>query len=351
MHLGERSYPIFVGAHLSTLGAYLKKRRFSGPVFIVTNTAVGKLYAREVSLGLKKAGFKVFAYEMADGEKFKNLDTLKNIYRKAIRCGIDRHSVVVALGGGVVGDIAGFFAATYMRGIPYVQVPTTLLAMVDASIGGKTGVDLEEGKNLVGAFYQPKAVWIDISTLKTLPEKHIRNGLAEVIKYGVISGRKLFGYIEKRVAKGISLLDWGNIVHRCAKIKTAVVEKDEFETKGLREILNFGHTFGHAIETLSRYEKYMHGEAVAIGMNLASKLAQLTKKFSRQEKRKIEALISKAGLPTLLKEKWPAKKIIDVIKRDKKSKGGKPRFVLPFKIGKMKVCSNIKTNSVKEVLK
>ena len=349
--LGARSYPIFVGAKLPAFGAFLKSRKYRGPVFVITNTTVARLYLKKLSNGLKKSGFKVFSCVISDGEQYKNLDTLRKIYSKALQSGIDRSSVVIALGGGVVGDIAGFFASSYMRGIPLIQAPTTLLAMVDASIGGKTGVDLKEGKNLLGAFYQPKAVWMDLETLETLPEKQLRNGLAEVIKYGIISDSGFFAYLEKGMSKGFGPKDWENIIFRCAKIKAEVVEKDEFERKGLREILNFGHTFGHAIETLGGYKKYLHGEAVAVGMNLAAKLAARMKILSVAGQRSIEALLKKAGLPVRLKEKYSPGKLIQVMLRDKKAKAGKPRFVLPEKIGKVKVFSNIPVSLVRRVMK
>ena len=349
--LGARSYPIYVGSRLSALGQYLKTHKFQGNAFVITNTTVAKLYLGELARGLKKSGFKVFSCVISDGEQYKNLETLKKIYSKALDAGIDRSAVAVALGGGVVGDIAGFFASSYMRGIPLIQAPTTLLAMVDASIGGKTGVDLKQGKNLVGAFYQPKVVWMDLGTLRTLPEKQIRNGLAEVIKYGVISDRQLFGYLEKRTWKGFGPKDWENIISRCAKIKAEVVEKDEYERKGLREMLNFGHTFGHAVETLGGYRKYLHGEAVAVGMSLAAKLAAGLKILSAAEQRSIEKLLKKTGLPVRLKEKYSPEKLVAVMLHDKKAKEGKPRFVLPVKIGSVKIFSNIPIDLVKKIVK
>jgi 3-dehydroquinate synthase len=349
--LDSRSYPIFVRAKLAALGAYLKKQKYQGPAFVITNTTVANLYLGKLAKGLKKSGFKVFSCVISDGEQYKTLDTLKKIYSKALKSGIDRSSVAIALGGGVVGDIAGFFASSYMRGIPLIQAPTTLLAMVDASIGGKTGVDLEEGKNLVGAFYQPKAVWMDLAVLRTLPAKQLRNGLAEVIKYGIISDARLFAYLEKQIAKGFSPKDWEDIIFRCAGIKVSVVEKDEFETKGLREILNFGHTFGHAIETLGGYRKYLHGEAVSIGMSLAATLAARLKILSVADQKSIEALLRKTGLPVRPKERYSPQKFTAVMLRDKKVKAGKLRLVLPVKIGSVKVFSNLPVNLVRRVIK
>ncbi len=349
VRLKGREYPIFVGAKLGGVAAFLKKKRLNGSLFIITNTTVAKLYLSNLLKAFKKNGFKVKHFIIPDGEQYKNIETLEKIYAGALKSGVDRSSCVIALGGGVVGDIAGFFSSSYMRGLPYVQIPTTLLAMVDASIGGKTGVDLKEGKNLVGSFYQPKAVWIDTSVLKTLPERQIRNGLAEVIKYGVIADPGIFGLLEKRLSKGVKGIGWEAVIFRCAKIKAEVVEIDEFETKGLREILNFGHTFGHAIETLSGYKKYLHGEAVAIGMLIASRLASIVNKFSGE--RRIERLISLAGLPTKLKERWPSERILSVMAKDKKSKGGKNRIVLPLEIGKAAVYSDISKNLLREVLR
>jgi len=267
----------------------------------------------------------------------------------ALAAGIDRRSLVVALGGGVVGDMAGFAAATFLRGVPLVQVPTTLLAMVDSAVGGKTGVDLREGKNLAGAFYQPVMVLADTATLETLPPRQLRNGMAEVIKYGVIKDRRLFDSLQRIGEKERmpSAKEFDEIIRRCCRIKAGVVEIDEREEKGVREILNFGHTFGHAIETLTGYKTYNHGEAVAIGMVLAGRLAQRLGIFHEQER--LENVIRAFGLPTEVKGFLPAQKIIAIMIKDKKVRNGKLRFVLPVSIGKI-IVREVPPDAVRDIL-
>jgi 3-dehydroquinate synthase len=349
VNLSDRSYPIFVGVKLEGLGKYLKTFKFSSNALVVTNPTVGKLYASKVSGGLKRAGFKVSVVTISDGEKYKNLTTVSIIYSGMLKAGLDRRSVVIALGGGVVGDIAGYAAATFMRGLSVIQVPTTLLAMVDSSVGGKTGVDLREGKNLVGAFHQPKAVWIDLSALKTLPRNELRNGLAEIIKYGIIKDAALFKYLERTIAKMPGSFE--RVVAACAKIKAEVVSKDEFERKGLREILNYGHTFGHAVETMTNYRVYSHGEAVAIGMNIAARLAVRLKMLKAADAARIECLLFNAWLPTRIEKKLSADKILKAMTRDKKTLNGKLRLVLPVRIGKAVVKPEIPVETIKGVLR
>lgn len=375
--LKERSYPIFVGTKIKDLGSYLKKARFGSKVMVITNPAIKSLYFSKLNTSLKKAGFEVNTAVIPDGERYKNLDTIKKLYYSALKYGMDRTSCVIALGGGVVGDIAGFFAATYLRGIAFVQVPTSLLAMVDSSVGGKTGVDLPQGKNLVGAFYQPKLVWIDISTLSTLPKRELRNGMAEVIKYGIIKDASFFKFLEnclgaiylprrsalsaanrtgqragdiQRTTYDIQHTTYEKIITRCCQIKTWVVINDEKEEKGIREILNLGHTFAHAIETLTGYKAYKHGEAVAIGMNMAGRLAVLLGIFAQRSQIKIEDILVKAGLPVQLKEKFPFQYFIDVIKRDKKVRNGKLRFVLPTEIGKVIVHKGVPPRKLVKII-
>jgi 3-dehydroquinate synthase len=353
--LPGRSYPIFIGVKLEDMGTYLKTLSVSRNVLIVTNPTVKKYYFSKIAAGLKKAGFNVNVSVIPDGEKYKTLQTVNNIYTGMLKAKLDRRSVVIALGGGVVGDVAGFAAATFLRGLPLIQVPTTLLAMVDSSVGGKTGVDLKEGKNLVGAFYQPKAVWIDVSTLNTLPRRQIGNGLAEVIKYGIIKDAAFFGYLERNIEKmlgqgKIKSDTYIHVIFVCCKIKAGVVEKDEFEAKSLREILNFGHTFGHALETLSGYSAMLHGEAVAVGMNFAASLAVKLGKSTEKEKSRLKNLILNAGLGACALKRFPASRIIDVMKRDKKTRDGKLRFVLPVKIGKAVVVSDIAEDVINCIL-
>jgi len=269
VNLGERAYPVYVGSNnLGSIGGLLSNFELSRRIAVISNPVVWKYYGAKVIKSLKSSGFTPVKIIIPDGENYKNLKTVEKIYTGMLKAGIDRKGAIIALGGGVVGDIAGFVAATYMRGINYVQVPTTLLAQVDASIGGKTGVDHKLGKNLIGAFWQPLFVLADIDTLKTLPEREYRAGLAEVIKYGVIRDAGLFEFLEGKrelvLLRDLASLEY--IVKRCAEIKARIVEMDEREVTGIRSILNFGHTIGHAIESATGYKKFLHGEAVAIGM-------------------------------------------------------------------------------------
>lgn len=352
VHLGKRSYPIFIGVKLQDIGKYLKNRNNSRKVFVITNPLVKRLYFSRLNKSLLSSGFEVHLCIIPDGETYKNLDTVKEMYLRALKSKLDRNSSVIALGGGVIGDIAGFFAATYLRGLPLIQIPTTLLAMVDSSVGGKTGVDLAQGKNLVGSFYQPNLVWIDTSTLNTLDLRQIKNGLSEVIKYGIIKDSKFFDYLERILSSNaINYKEHENIVHKCCLVKAKVVQEDEFEKKGVREILNFGHTFGHALETLTKYRYYLHGEAVAIGMNIAALAAEKLKILDTHEQSRISDLIRIAGLPLVFKMKLSYESLLNVMLRDKKVRNGKMRFVLPVKIGKVKVFSDIPVNVIKEVLK
>lgn len=276
VNLGERSYQIYIEKEiLNDVGRFLMNFELSRKIAVISNPIVWKFYGAKLTKGLKSSGFLPVKIIIPDGERYKNLRTVEKIYTEMLKAGIDRKGCVIALGGGVIGDIAGFVSATYMRGIKFVQVPTTLLAQVDASIGGKTGVDHKLGKNLIGAFHQPIFVLSDISTLKTLPEREYRTGLAEVIKYGIIRDAGLFEFMEKErervFARDKSALTY--IVTRSSEIKAEVVEKDEREETGLRSILNFGHTIGHAIEAATGYRKYLHGEAVAMGMLLEGELS------------------------------------------------------------------------------
>jgi len=278
VNLGERGYTIYIGDNiLFKLGELLIQFELSKKIAVISNPTVWKFYGIKIIKSLKSAGFSPVKIIIPDGEKYKNLRTVEKIYTEMLKTGIDRKGCVVALGGGVVGDIAGFVAATYMRGVKFVQVPTTLLAQMDASIGGKTGVDHKLGKNLVGAFYQPMFVLVDISTLDTLPEREFRAGLAEVIKYGVIRDSSLFKFLEENreqiLNRDRDALNY--IISRSCEIKARIVEQDEREETGLRSILNFGHTIGHAIEATTGYRKYLHGEAVAMGMMAEAKISDV----------------------------------------------------------------------------
>lgn len=319
-----------------SLGAAAAKTAPSKRALIVTHANLRRLYGPAVQKSLARAGIGSQFCVIPVGEKAKNLKTVEGIYHACLKAGIDRGACLIALGGGVAGDIGGFAAATYLRGIPLIQVPTTLLAMVDSSIGGKTGVDLKEAKNYVGAFHQPQLVWINLETLKTLPQKEFANGMAEVIKYGVIADLKLFEALEASVpipkspAQGVL----SRVVSACAAIKTDVVERDEKETRGLREILNFGHTWGHAVETFGNYRAYSHGQAVSIGMRAAGWMAVKLGLWKKEDLTRMENLLNRAALPLKLARRLPQGPLFKILLRDKKIRQARPRFVLPVKIGK-----------------
>ncbi|MDO8445231.1 MAG: 3-dehydroquinate synthase [Deltaproteobacteria bacterium] len=343
VNLGDRSYPIYFGTGiLKGFGGTYTKFSNSKKVIIVTNPNVGKLYYEVVEDSLLKEGIEPHRIDVPDGEEYKTLTWASKLFDKLIALKADRQTPLIALGGGVIGDLTGFVAATYLRGVPFIQVPTTLLAQVDSSVGGKTGVNHRKGKNLIGAFYQPKFVYIDIDTLKSLDKREIKAGLAEVIKYGVIRDPKLFKYLEDNVdiltqdlklkTQNTALL---HIVKRSCAIKAAVVEADERES-GLRAILNFGHTFGHAVEAVTKYKEYKHGEAVAIGMVYASKLSHRTGLCSKSVVERVRNLIKKAGLPTEAPN-FPRKSFLKAMEIDKKVVGGELRFVLVEGIGKVRL--------------
>ncbi|HET6466394.1 MAG TPA: 3-dehydroquinate synthase [Nitrospiria bacterium] len=336
--LAERGYPIEIGdGILSRIGERMVSLGLKGKVGLITNPRVGRLYGSVVSRSLKKAGFDVATIRVPDGERYKNLGSVSRVYDELVRRSFERSSTLLALGGGVIGDLAGFAAATFMRGIGVVQVPTTLAAQVDASIGGKTGVDHPHGKNLIGAFYQPKIVFIDPEVLKTLGRREFISGLAEVIKYGVIRDEGFFSYLEDNMEK-IQQLEPAALSHairRSCAIKADVVQKDEREG-GLRKILNYGHTFGHALETVTNYRTYLHGEAVSIGIVFAAQLSVRLGLLDASSVRRQIDLLERAGLPV----KLPKVKTADILKAmaiDKKVSDGTIHFVLAEKIGRVMV--------------
>ncbi|MDD3654167.1 MAG: 3-dehydroquinate synthase [Desulfotomaculaceae bacterium] len=337
--LGARSYNISIGSGiLPDLGRYLKELQVGKRVLLVTNSNVWRLYGKIVKESLSDAGYRVLVGEIGDGEEYKTLATAERLYDLAYQSGCDRLSPVVALGGGVVGDTAGFVAATYLRGVPLIQVPTTLLAQVDSSVGGKVAVNHPRGKNIIGAFYQPCLVLADIDVLKTLPMREIRSGLAEIIKYGIIWSEEFFSWLEENIG-ALLAGDAGSLVHvvqESCRIKAEVVEADETEG-GLRAILNYGHTVGHAVEALTRYKKYTHGEAVGIGMVAAARLAWSLKLLGFADLSRIEALVRRAGLPYELPENLLVEDIMERFYHDKKVIGGNLTFVLPGCIGKVDI--------------
>ncbi|MFQ5683672.1 MAG: 3-dehydroquinate synthase [Candidatus Binatia bacterium] len=335
VNLNDRSYTIHLGADLlPQVGKFLKEIGCGEKVAIITNPTVAELYLSIVEEALKHSGFTVTPVLLPDGEQYKNLATLTTIYDRLIKERFERGSSLLALGGGVIGDVAGFAAATFLRGISYIQVPTTLLAQVDSSVGGKTGVNHQEGKNLIGAFYQPRLVLIDVKALGTLPQRELRAGVAEVIKYGIIEDPLLFGFLEENIEKLLTLEEDSlveAIATSCA-IKARVVEKDERE-QDYRSVLNFGHTMGHALESITGFEKFLHGEAVAIGMVQASAISVRQGVCDKEGHRRIKRLIAMAGLPTEMPADIELKELVKRLQVDKKSSGGKIKFVLCAGIG------------------
>jgi len=348
----ERSYNIIIGSNLiEKIGDELKRFEFSPKTAIISNHTVFSLFGEKASISIKNAGFEPVSILIPDGEEYKNLDTLKNIYTELLKSKLDRKSSIIALGGGVVGDIAGFAASTYMRGISYIQVPTTLLAQVDSSIGGKTGVDHELGKNMIGTFYQPKVVLIDLDTLRTLPQNQLLAGLAEVIKYGIIYDERLFSFLETQKDPIMNLDNdaMTYIIKRSCEIKAEIVSKDEKES-GLRSILNYGHTIGHAIETVTKYKRFLHGEAVAIGMCIEAELSNKLGLLNNNDLYRIISLIKKFGLPTEMPNDLNPSSICIAIKLDKKAIAGELRFILPEKIGKVKIHTGISEDDIRKFL-
>ena len=337
--LGSRSYVIKVGGGLlSRLGTECARLKLGQRCAIITDSNVGQRFAKAALKSLAAAGFEPVLITVPAGEKSKRVAVVEKCYDQLAAHRLERKSFIVALGGGVVGDLAGFVAATYLRGIPFLQVPTSLLAQVDSSVGGKTGVNLKAGKNLVGAFYQPRLVLCDLDALKTLPKREYVSGLAEVIKYGIIYDAALFGQIEKNISKLLrrDAATLRRVVARCCEIKAEVVGQDETEG-GLRAILNFGHTIGHAIENSSGYGKYLHGEAIAIGQVAAAKLSQQILGLPTGDVAQIEKLFVQAGLPVKIKlSSTQRKKLFAAMLLDKKVSSGEAKFVLAEKIGRVR---------------
>ena len=336
--LGNRSYDIKIAPGLiGRLGRECARLKLAARCAIITDTNVGKRYAKAAFNSLATAGFSPSLIIVQPGETAKSLKTVQSCYDQLAAHRLERKSFIVALGGGVVGDLAGFLAATYLRGIAFVQAPTTLLAQVDSSVGGKVGVNLKAGKNLVGAFYQPQLVLCDLDALKTLPDREFRAGLAEVIKYGIIYDANLFARLERDLPKILnrdqSIL--APVIARCCEIKAEVVGQDETEG-GLRAILNFGHTIGHAIENISGYGTFLHGEAISIGQVAAAKLSQALLGLAEPEVERIENLFQRAGLPVQTElNSAKRRKLLHAMRLDKKVRDGEIKFVLAEKIGKV----------------
>ncbi len=348
--LGERSYPIHIGPGLigraDLLAPHLAQKR----VAIVTNTIVGPLYLDRLTRGLESAGVSVLPIVLPDGEAYKDWETLNLIFDALLQNRAERKTTLIALGGGVIGDLTGFAAASYQRGVPFIQVPTTLLAQVDSSVGGKTGINHPLGKNMIGAFYQPKLVLADTDTLKTLPLREFSAGLAEVIKYGLIWDEDFFAWLETNMEK-LRALEPQAIayaIHRSCEIKAQVVAQDERES-GIRALLNLGHTFGHAIEAGMGYGNWLHGEAVGAGMVLAARVSHAMGLINLSDLTRAESLIARAGLPV----EAPAlgvEKYLDYMGVDKKVEEGTIRFVLLNSIGGAFVTADVPGEIVKAVL-
>jgi 3-dehydroquinate synthase len=334
--LAERSYSIFIGTKtLFGMAARLGESISNwSHAIVVVDANIASTIGKEVADQLSARSKRVTMVEVPSGEGHKSIEQLVRLWGLFLSGRADRKSVVVSVGGGVIGDLAGFAASTYTRGLRFVQVPTTLLAMVDSSVGGKTGINLPEAKNMIGAFWQPHAVWIDTDTLRSLPEREYRSGLAEVIKYGVILDKEFFAYLEthadailERTPEHVE-----HIVRRSCEWKAWVVAQDERETNGLRAILNYGHTFGHAIEATTAYGQFLHGEAIAIGMTMAGRLAVRLGMWSEESLDRQTALLQRFSLPVAFSA-TSAQHLVNAMKMDKKTEHGKLHFILPTQLG------------------
>ncbi len=351
VRLKERSYDILIGRGLlKRLGLFVKKLKIGADALVITNPRILRLYGSAVKRSLTRSGMTVRFETVPDSEKAKSIDVMAGLLDRISRYDKNKKIFLVALGGGVIGDLTGFVAATYKRGIPYIQVPTTLLAQVDSAIWGKTAIDLPCAKNLAGAFYQPKMVLSDIDTLESLPARELKNGMAEVIKYGVIKDRSLFSFVEKNIAKLLkrdpAALEY--VVSRSSVIKKSVVEKDEFDKKDVRVILNYGHTLGHAVEAASAYSgRYTHGEAVAIGMLAAADIALRSGVVKNiPDIIRLRRLVCSCGLPAKALNIKPAA-VYSAQLHDKKHSGKKNKFILPIAIGNVGVFERIPDNILK----
>jgi 3-dehydroquinate synthase len=354
----NRSYDIAIASHsLKNLGDKLVEiglGKKSKKILIVSNPVIYKHYGETVQTSLSNAGFDVAHLILSAGERFKTANSLQKIYDAALAHRLERSSMIVALGGGVIGDMSGYAAATWLRGIDLVQVPTTLLAMVDSAIGGKTGVNHPQGKNLIGAFYQPRLVWVDPEVLKTLPAREFRSAMAEVIKYGVIWDRELFDLLSQcdrlDQLRYISSDLLQTILYRCAKAKAEVVSKDEKEGN-LRAILNYGHTVGHAIESVTNYRLYNHGEAVGLGMVIAGAIAVDLGLWTEADQAQQVAIITKTRLPQTLPADINLELIIESLSTDKKVEAGQVRFILPTAIGSVTLSDRVTSDLVNQNLR
>jgi 3-dehydroquinate synthase len=349
--LGERSYPISIGAGLFNNPAHLSFLSSKQKVVVISNVTVAPLYADKIFSLLKQLGCDASLLELPDGEQYKSLETFNSVMSYLLEGNFARDVVVIALGGGVIGDLVGFSAACYQRGVDFIQIPTTLLSQVDSSVGGKTAVNHPLGKNMIGAFYQPKAVVIDTDCLKTLPEREFAAGIAEVIKYGIIYDQAFFVWLEENLDKLYALDEQAltYAIARCCEIKAEVVAKDEKES-GIRALLNLGHTFGHAIEAELGYGKWLHGEAVSSGTVMAAKTAQLQGLISEEQVERILSILKRAKLPVHTPEQMSFADFMQHMMRDKKVLAGELRLVLPTSIGTADVVKGVPESIIEQAI-
>ncbi|BET95126.1 3-dehydroquinate synthase [Xenorhabdus taiwanensis] len=341
--LGERSYPITIAEGLFSDSEAFKSLQAGQQVMIVTNETLAPLYLEQVKSTLQRMDLRVNEVILPDGEQHKSLFVLNDIFSALLENNHGRDTTLIALGGGVIGDMTGFAAASYQRGVRFIQVPTTLLSQVDSSVGGKTGVNHPLGKNMIGAFYQPVSVIVDLNCLKTLPAQELYSGLAEVIKYGIILDGEFFSWLEENIEKLLALDSqaMAYCIRRCCELKALVVAADEQERSGMRALLNLGHTFGHAIEAEMGYGVWLHGYAVAAGMVMAARASELVGTFSKQDTQRIIRLLERAGLPVNGPESMSPDAYLPHMMRDKKVSAGKLHLVLPTAIGEAKLRSDI----------
>ena len=348
VNLGERSYDIQIGSgNLAGLAPFLRERCQASHAVIITDDAVDELYADKLGDQLTDDEWEVHLLTVDVGEPSKSGDVAQELWETMLEEGTDRKSIVIAIGGGVVGDLAGFVAATFARGLQFFQVPTTLLAQVDSSVGGKVGINLPGAKNMVGAFWQPKGVLIDVDVLATLPDREYRAGLAEVVKYGVILDAEFFHYLEHHVdainARDPAVLT--RVIERCCRLKADVVEQDECELTGVRAVLNYGHTFAHAFEAAGEYGLLLHGEAVSIGMECAARLARRMNRINDEFVNRQTALLNALKLPTEVPD-FNGEELVMIMRRDKKVDEGRLRFVLPTKLGHVELVKDVRVEDV-----
>jgi 3-dehydroquinate synthase len=353
VNLAERSYDIEISSgNLGNLAAFLRERTAASHAVIITDEVVDELYADKLGDQLTDDEWEVHVLTIDAGEQSKCGDIAQDLWETMLDEGTDRKSIVIAIGGGVVGDLAGFVAATFARGLQFFQVPTTLLAQVDSSVGGKVGINLPGAKNMVGAFWQPKGVLIDVDVLKSLPDREYRAGLAEVVKYGVILDAEFFEYLEHHVdainAHDPAVLT--RVIERCCQLKADVVEQDECELTGLRAVLNYGHTFAHAFEAAGEYGLLLHGEAVSIGMECAARLARRMNRIDDEFVAHQSALLKALKLPTDVPDFDPDE-LVRIMHRDKKADEGRLRFVLPTKLGHVELVNDVRVDDVIAALK